>query len=386
MLLIDNNEKLHDFCSQINKEEFITVDLEFMREKTYYAQICLIQVASKNTAAIIDPLAKGLDLSSFWDVMQNEKVIKVFHSCRQDVEIIYNMSGKTPNPLFDTQVAAMVCGFGEYIGYESLVKSLLGRELDKTCRLTNWNLRPLDEGQLEYALSDVTHLVDVYEKLCEILRENHREHWFDEEIAALQNPALYEVNPDDVWQKIRYSSHNSKFLRILQQLAKWRELRAQKHNTPRQSVIKDECLVSIAAMAPKSVEQLAQVRNIRKDVLNGKLAAEILDVVKEAIADKKLKIKPIEKYRAFNSAASGLLELLKLMLKIVSLQEGVVPHIIATDENLRDLAMAENDENNPLLKGWRFDLFGKEALLLREGKISICYNCVSKKIDFNKTA
>lgn len=382
MLLIENNADLQEFCNKLEKEKFVTVDLEFMREKTYYAQICLIQVASKNCAAIIDPLAKDLDLSPFWLIMQNEKIVKVFHSCRQDVEIIYNLSGKIPAPIFDTQIAAMVCGFGEFIGYEPLVQGLLGRELDKTCRLTNWHLRPLDKNQLQYALSDVTHLVDVYEKLCEILQKSNREHWIDEELVELQNKDLYEVNPDDAWEKIRYSSHNSKFLRILQRLAKWRELRAQDHNIPRQSIIRDECLVSIAAMAPKTIEELSQVRNIRSDVLKGKLAEEILDSIKDALSHP-IKIKKPKKQKPMNAGQASLFELLKIMLKIVSLQEGVVARVIVSDENLRNFAMEYQDSKNPILKGWRKELFGKEAFLMREGKISICYDCANHKVKFD---
>ena len=382
MLLIEKTSDLKDFCNDLEKEEFITVDLEFMREKTYYAQICLIQVASKNTAAIIDPIAKDIDLSPFWEIMQNEKIVKVFHSCRQDIEIIHNMSGKIPHPLFDTQIAAMVCGFGDSVSYENLVNDLLGKKLDKTCRLTNWHLRPLDEKQLEYALSDVTHLVNVYEKLLEIMKQKNREHWIDDEIAELQDVSLYEQDPDEVWRKIRYSSHSTKFLRILQRLAKWREFRAQRYNLPRQMIIKDECLVSIAAAAPKNTEQLSQVRNIRVDILKGKLASEIIEEIKEALTHP-IKIKKEKKQKMMNSEAASFYELLKIMLKIVSLQEGVASKVIASDENLKNFSMAYQDNVNPMLKGWRKEIFGKDAMLLREGKISICYDCKSHRICFN---
>ena len=382
MLFIEKTADLTEFCRSLQKEKFVTVDLEFMREKTYYAQICLIQVASKNAEAIIDPIAKDIDLSPFWEVMQNKNIVKVFHSGRQDIEIIYNLSGKIPNPIFDTQIAAMVCGFGEFIGYEPLVEGLLGCELDKSCRLTNWHLRPLDKKQLEYALSDVTYLVDVYEKLLQKIKESHREHWIDEELAELQNPELYETDPDDAWERIRHSSRSSKFLRILQRLAKWRELRARSHNVPRQSVIKDECLVSIAATAPKTVEQLSQVRNIRADVLKGKLAEEILDAIKDALSHP-IKIKKPKKNKPMSAGQASLFELLKIMLKVVSLQEGVVARVIVSDDDLRNFAMKYQDDQNPLLKGWRKEIFGNEAVLMREGKISICYNCETQRVDFN---
>ena len=384
MLLIEKTEDLREYCKTLKKEKFITVDLEFMREKTYYAQICLIQVGCKKSAAIIDPLAKGIDLSPFWEIMQNKKIIKVFHACRQDIEIIYNLSGHIPTPIFDTQIAAMVCGFGEFSSYESLVNELLGRELDKSCRLTNWHRRPLDEKELEYAISDVTHLVEIYEKLAEKLKESGREHWIDEETEELQNPQLYDVNPEDAWQKIRYSSHNAKFLRVLKNLAKWREERAKSHNIPRQTVIKDDCLVSVAAMLPKSVSELSQVRNIRPDILNGKLAAEILDIVKNSANDHSIKLPKIEKHHSVPVSEAQLFELLKMMLKLVSQQEGVVAKIVASDDELKQLCAFKEDKNNPVLKGWRYDLFGKKAMLLREGKITICYNCTDKKIEFKQ--
>lgn len=382
MLLIDNTKSLQDFCKTIENEQFITVDLEFLREKTYYAQICLIQIGSKNGAAIVDPLAKELDMSPFWEIMQNEKIVKVFHSGRQDIEILFNLSGNIPSPIFDTQIAAMVCGFGEYISYENLVHILLGRELDKTCRLTNWMARPLDEKQLEYALCDVTHLVDVYEKLREILQKNGRLHWADEEVRVLQTPSSYVVKPEDAWLKIKHSSHNPHFLRVLQRLAEWREKRAQSHNIPRQMIIKDDCLSSIAAMMPKTETQLAQVRNMRKDILNGKLAEEILQVVASAQQENGLKLSKDEKGVSLHSSAAQLYELLKTMLKIIGQKEGVVSRLIASDDDLKKMAMFEQDAKNPAFKGWRNEIFGQKAKLLREGKIFVCYNCAKHCIDF----
>lgn len=384
MLLIENTEDLENFCKEMNKEPFITVDLEFMREKTYYAQICLIQVGSKNSEAIIDPMAKGIDLSPFWNLMQNKKIVKVFHSCRQDIEIIYNMSGHIPTPIFDTQIAAMACGFGENISYEHLVNELLNRELDKTCRLTNWSIRPLDKTQLEYALSDVTHLVDIYEKMTTMLKEKGREHWLDEEIACLEDPDCYVVQPENAWMRIKHSSHSQKFLRALQKLAEWREIRAQNSNVPRQTIIKDECLVSIAAMWPKSVDDLKKVRNIRPDIVNGKLGTEILEAVKTSNTGKNPKLKQLERGKNVHSHAIPLYEMLKFFLRIVSQQEGVVARLIASDDDLKMLAMCQQDEKNPVLQGWRKTLFGEDALLLREGKMQLRYDKKKEKIDFFK--
>ena len=219
MKLIENTSELISFCQELNRKPFIAVDLEFLREKSYYAKLCLIQVAAPDTAAIIDPLAPGIELEAFFAVLHNPEVVKVFHSGRQDIEIIYHQAGFIPEPLFDTQTAAQVFGFGEAISYENLVKTILGIQLDKSCRLSDWSLRPLDAKQLEYALSDVTHLVPVYEHLRGKLAESGREHWLDEEFAALADPETYIVHPEDVWQKIKHRSHNGRLLTVLRELA-----------------------------------------------------------------------------------------------------------------------------------------------------------------------
>ena len=264
MKLIENTSELISFCQELNRKPFIAVDLEFLREKSYYAKLCLIQVAAPDTAAIIDPLAPGIELEAFFAVLHNPEVVKVFHSGRQDIEIIYHQAGFIPEPLFDTQTAAQVFGFGEAISYENLVKTILGIQLDKSCRLSDWSLRPLDAKQLEYALSDVTHLVPVYEHLRGKLAESGREHWLDEEFAALADPETYIVHPEDVWQKIKHRSHNGRLLTVLRELAAWRERRAQSKDTPRQSIIRDDCLLNIAAACPDCREDLEKIRNIRQ--------------------------------------------------------------------------------------------------------------------------
>lgn len=373
MKIIENSQDLLKFCETLNKEPFIAVDLEFLREKTYYAKLCLIQVASQNDAAIIDPLAPGLKLEAFYAVLHNPEIVKVFHSGRQDIEIIYNMGGFIPEPIFDTQIAAQVCGFGESVSYENLVKNILGIELDKSCRLSNWSLRPLDAGQLEYALSDVTHLVHLYENLRAVLAENGRLHWMDEEADILKNPETYVVHPQDAWQKIKHRSHNGKFLTVLRELAAWRERRAQRKDTPRQSIIKDDCLLNIAAFCPSCQEELEQIRNIRKDITGGKLAGEILEVIRKA-----LKISPSEyikpeREKMLPPGAASLYELLKLLLKIKAQEEGVAAKMIASDDDIKRLACF-SDRNNPVLKGWRKEIFGEDALALRNGCLTISYN------------
>ncbi len=385
MSVIENTEDLRQFCEALKNKEFITVDLEFLREKTYYANLCLIQVGSFDECAIIDPLAKDIDLSPFYELMFDTKIVKVFHSCRQDVEIIYNLTNKIPEPIFDTQIAAMVCGFGESVSYETLVNKIVKQELDKTSRLSNWGLRPLSEKQLQYALSDVTHLRDIYVSLKNNLEKNDRVHWLDEEMEILKTPETYTIDPYDAWQKIKHRSHNAKFLTMLRELAAWREKRSQRKNTLRQSVIKDEVLLNIAAIAPTSMEELSEIRSMRKDVLSGKLADEIIEIVVES-----KKIKPenhveIPKEKVNVNFSIALYELLKLLIKIISQEEGVVAKLIASDDDLRDFASFK-DEENPILKGWRMKIFGQEAIELRDGKTSIRYNKDKKTIDMNKTA
>lgn len=385
MRLIDTNQALTEFCQELINEAFIAVDLEFLREKTYYAKLCLIQVASPNHAAIIDPLAENIDLSAFFALMKNPNITKVFHSGRQDIEIIYNQSGFIPEPLFDTQIASQVCGFGEAISYENLVKSVLGIQLDKSSRLSDWSLRPLDTKQLEYALSDVTHLVNIYTFLQNKLAETGRLHWLDEEIAILKSPDTYIVRPEDAWQKIRHRSHNSKVLTILRELAAWRERRAQSKNTPRQSIIKDDCLINIAAACPTSKEELEKIRNIRKDVASGKLGDEILEVINITLQiPSSAYIKP-EHDKPLPNGANALYELLRMLLKIRAQEKGVVAKLIASDDDLKNFAISANTEN-PILKGWRLEIFGTDALALRKGELSITYNPSKHNIELIKKA
>ena len=353
-----------------------------MREKTYYAKLCLIQVANTSTAAIIDPLAADLKLDPFFTILKNKKITKVFHSGRQDIEILYHQSGFIPTPLFDTQVAAMVCGFGESVSYETLVNKICGITLDKSSRLSDWSLRPLNDIQQEYALSDVTHLVNIYKYFCQTLTENGRLHWLDEEMNILTNPQTYNPDPYAIWQKLRHRSHNPRYLTILRELCAWREIRAQKKNTPRQSLIKDDCLLNIAAVCPTCLEDFEQIRNLPKDIAKGKLAKEMLEVILNC-----QKISPdnyvhLPKEQMTFHASASLHELLRLLLKITSQNSGVVAKLIATDEDLKNFA-SYHDKQTQILKGWRKELFGKQALALREGKLSIRYDNINRQIDIH---
>lgn len=383
MKIVENNEDLSELCTILNKQPFITVDSEFVREKTYFSKLCLIQVGWTDNAAIIDPLAPGLRLDAFLNVLQNENVLKVFHSGRQDIEIFYHLSGKIPTPVFDTQIAAMVCGFGPAISYDNLVLAVTNVELDKSSRLTDWSKRPLDNKQLEYALRDVTFLIPCYTYLSDYLKKNHREEWIKEETADLCDEANYVIEPENAWQRIHYTVHSPQFLMVLKELAQWRELRAVKSDVPRQTIIKDELLLNVASIAPKSVDELQKVRNIRADIVKGKLGAEMVQAVCEALSkpiNRDLKRIDREKRLHLSGNVAALMEVLRLLLKIKSEQEGVVARLVASEQDLRDIACGTNDAQNKALQGWRFEFFGREALAFRKGRAGIKYDTVEKKI------
>ena len=380
MNIITNTKDLEILCKNLSKDDFVTIDLEFLREKSYYAKLCLIQIASTSEAAIIDPLAPDIKLSPFFKLLKNKNILKVFHSGRQDIEILYNLTGFIPDPVFDTQIAAMVCGFGESVSYENLVSKVSHQSLDKSHRLSDWSKRPLTEAQLSYALSDVTHLVNIYCFLREVLKDTNRESWLDEENEILKNPQTYVIDPNEAWHKIKHRSHSPHFLTILRELAAWREKRAQEKDTPRQSIIKDDILLNIAAMNPKTQQELTQIRNIRKDILNGKLASEILTTLEKARKIPSSQYVQLEKENRSKPGAPALSELLKLLLRIKSQEHGVVARLIANDDDIKNLS-SFSDDKNPVLKGWRYEIFGKDALSLRDGTLSISYNKSKHSID-----
>lgn len=382
MLLIDTSKKLSDFCDILVKQPFITVDSEFIREHSYYPKLCLLQIGYDGDAAIVDPLV-GVDLSPFFDILQNPNIVKVFHAGRQDIEIFYNLSGQTPKNVFDTQIAAMVCGFAENIGYGNLVREILHIDLDKSQRLTDWSLRPLDEAQLEYALGDVTHLVGCYKYLRDYMNEHQRTDWIKEETTCLCDPNCYDVKCNEVWHKIKHNVHSPLFLSALKYLAEWRERRAQKFNTPRVSILKDDTLLNIASTFPKSVDELKQVRNLKSDIINGRLGGEIIEVLQEAAknpmpADVCRLDRKQEKQIGANE--HSLLEILKLLLKIKSQEAGVIARIIASDEDLRYIVCRQY-EQTPAMQGWRYEVFGQYAEELCKGKLAITYNPQKKKIE-----
>ena len=380
MQLIQNNQELENICSQFAKEDFVCVDLEFMRQHTYFAKLCLIQIASINQAAIIDPLAEGINLEPFFNLMQNSKTTKVFHSGRQDIEIIYNLSSKIPTPLFDTQIAAMVLGFGESVSYEHLVNNILHINIDKSSRLSDWGNRPLNEKQLSYAVSDVTHLVNIYKHLKEKLEKENRLEWINEELANLCDENLYKINPQNMWQKIRHRSHSAKFLTYLRELCAWRENRAISKNVPRQSFIKDDLLLNICSDCPSTKDDLRKVRGMREDLAMGKIGDEIIAVIENVkVLDESNYVTP-EIIKDFSSVDGALFELLKLLLKITSLQHKTTSRIIASEEDLRSFCH-DSTSDVAFMHGWRYDIFGSKAKDLKEGKLSISYNPKTHLID-----
>jgi len=383
MKFVENNADLKQLCRELSDQPFVTVDLEFVREKSYFSKLCLIQLGWLDDAAIVDPLAAGINLQPFFALMQNEAVLKVFHSGRQDIEIIYNLSGKVPFPIFDTQIAAMVLGFGPSVGYDNMVRKITKVELDKSSRLTDWQKRPLDARQLEYALRDVTFLIPCYQYLVRRLEKEGRTHWIDEELNALLDERLYQPDPEHAWLKIKHTAHSQRFLSVLKELAAWRERRAMKYNVPRKSILKDDILLNIVAAAPRTLEELAAARNVRADIAKGKLGVEIVAAVNSAFENAdSIDLRKADRERQVRIPAgvAALMEVLRLLLKIKSEQYGVVEHLIASESDLKEIACGHNDKTNPALQGWRYDLFGQYALAFRRGEASIRYDSILKQI------
>lgn len=386
MLLIDTTEKLQQFCNVLGTQNFITVDSEFIREKTYYPKLCLLQIGYDGDAAIVDPLAENLDLSPFFSILDNPNIVKVFHAGRQDIEIFYNLTGRIPQNVFDTQIAAMVCGFPENIGYGNLVHAITGVELDKSCRLTDWSIRPLDENQLGYALHDVTYLIDCYKFLKNKMQQDNRLDWIKEETAALCDKNCYHIAPENAWQRIRHNVHTQHFLSALKYLAQWREERAQKHNTPRSGILKDDVLLNLASSFPKTQEDLKQVRNLKPEIIKGKLGQEILEALQMA---RQNPVSPdiCRKDRKSDvllpNHEQSLFEMLRMLLKIKSQEHGVSARLIASDNDLRFIILNQPHSTHAL-SGWRYEVFGQDAQLLCRGKLAISYNPTKKCIDVNK--
>lgn len=374
MKLITDTKTLEEAVSALKKSDFITVDTEFMRESTFWPELCLIQIASPDTSFIIDPLSPNIDLDAFFSLMIDEKIVKVFHAARQDVEIIHKLSGKIPTPLFDTQVAGSVCGFGESVSYEQIVHRITGAHIDKTSRFTDWSQRPLSEKQLTYALADVTHLRDVYCFLKKQLEKNGRSHWIDDEMAILISPTTYDPPEEDAWKRVKGRIRKPRELAVLQKIAAWREREAKSRNVPRGRVLKDECLIEIATQQPKDVAALGRLRSISKGWERSASADNLLTSVREGLEVDTSSLPLIHKHTPLNDGTAAAIELLRVLLKLIADEQGIAPRIIAGGDELEKIAKRGNYECIPAMHGWRYDLFGKKAVDMLEGRLGFYFN------------
>jgi ribonuclease D len=369
MNLISTTEELASACSRLAAHPFVTVDTEFLRETTYYPKLCLIQMASPDEAVMVDPLADGLDLAPFMALMTDQNVVKVFHAARQDLEIVWMLGRVLPTPLFDTQVAAMVCGYGDSVGYEQLVNDLAKARIDKSSRFTDWSRRPLSEAQLVYAESDVTHLRDIYLALQADLAASGRESWVAEEMAVLNSPATYEVKPENAWQRLKGRLRKPKELAVLMELAAWREREAQQRDVPRQRVLKDDALMDIVQRAPRSVEALGELRSVPNGFERSRAGGEVLAAVGRASAIDPQSLPRLERERG-RPSNGAVLDLLKVLLKATADAERVAPKIIASSDDLEEIA-GDDQADVPALHGWRREIFGEKALALKNGSLSL---------------
>ena len=367
--VVTTTEDLAAACERMVQHPFVTVDTEFLRESTYYPLLCVAQIASPAEAIIIDALAAEVDLASFYALMANERVTKVFHAARQDVEIIWHQAALIPCPLFDTQVAAMVLGYGDAISYDQLVQRVTGDALDKSSRFTDWARRPLTPAQISYAISDVTHLRDVYRALAADLTERGRVNWVDEEMEILTSPDTYRSDPETAWERLKSRVRKPKELAILIELAAWREREAQLRDVPRGRVLKDEVIGEIAIQAPTTPEGLAALRSLPKGFERSKWGLEILEALKRGLARDPKTLPRLERARS-QANASATVELLKVLLRMTAEKHGVAAKVIATVDDLERI-VAHDNANVRALKGWRRELFGEKALALKHGDLAL---------------
>jgi ribonuclease D len=369
--LITDTESLEKLCERLARSEFVAVDTEFMRENTYWPELCLLQIADSEEAAAIDPKAEGIDLTPLLNLLvNNEHVLKVFHAGGQDIEIIFNLTGGTPHPLFDTQIAAMALGLGEQVGYSNLVESLLGWNLDKGARFTDWARRPLDRRQIDYAIGDVTHLAELFPKMLERLRRTGRGEWLNQEMERISDPANYVNDPAQAWKKVKIQSRKAEVLGRLKALAAWRELEARSKNLPRGRIMKDETMADVAMHPPASQEALGQVRGLSAAWKANDIGARMMEALVNANPLPASELPPREE-RAPGLGREGALvaDLLKLLLKIRARESNVAPRLVARAEELELLAAGRRD-GLAILEGWRFEEFGRDALDLVEGRLA----------------
>ena len=367
--VVTSNAELVDAVARFAEAPYVAIDTEFMRDTTYWPKLCLLQAAIPGFAVAVDPLAEGLDLKPLYTLFAKPDVIKVFHAARQDVEIFFHQAGVIPNPLFDTQVAAMVCGFGDSAAYETLVRELAHAQIDKSSRFTDWSRRPLSDKQLDYAISDVTHLCRVYEALKKQLDKNGRSHWLDEELDVLRSPDTYDLKPEESWRRLKMRGGNRRFTAVLMEIAAWRERLAQERNVPRSRVIKDEALFEIAAQAPQTQEDLDSLRGIPRGFASSRAAQSLVDAVKAGLALPASAVPDID--RGPPPAIPPVLgDMMRVLLKIQCEAHGVAQKLIASSSDLDQIA-ADDKADVPALAGWRRDIFGAAALELKHGRIAL---------------
>jgi ribonuclease D len=369
-ILITTTEELADLCQRLATADYVTVDTEFMRESTFWPILCLAQIAGPDDAVAIDTLAPGMDLSPLFDLMANESVVKVFHAARQDIEIFHHLDGRIPAPLFDSQVAAMVCGFGDSVSYEALASKLARAQIDKSSRFTDWSHRPLTERQLEYAIADVTHLRVVYERLADQLEKSGRTAWVAEEMAVLNDPAIYEQHPDNAWRRLKSRSTDGRFLAVLREVAAWREHEAQTRDLPRNRVVRDESLLEISARKPTTVDDLSRTRGVSHKLAAGVMGEGIMAAIKKGKAVPEVDWPKVTKSRPPSRGIGPVIELLKVLLKIKCDENDVAQRLVANTADLEQIASNDNADVKAL-QGWRRELFGEDALALKAGKIAL---------------
>ncbi|MCB1334354.1 MAG: ribonuclease D [Roseivivax sp.] len=382
MNILTTTDELAAFCDRAKDHPYVTVDTEFLRERTYYSKLCLVQLAipgeGDDTAVLIDPLAKDISLAPLIELMRNTAVIKVFHAARQDVEIFYVDHGVIPEPLFDTQVAAMVCGFGEQVGYETLVRKIAKQSLDKTSRFTDWSHRPLSKAQKSYAVADVTHLRQIYTFLAAKLEQTGRTRWVSEELATLTDPETYTSRPEEAWQRVKTRTNSPRFLAIVRELAAFRENHAQVNNVPRTRVFKDDALVELASTKPATMEDLGKSRLLLREARRGVIAEGILSAVKAGVECPQDKLPEPDRSRDTLQVNPALADLLRVLLKAKTESSGVASKLIAPAAELDMIAAGERDV--PALRGWRREVFGEDALRLCDGKIALAAKGQSVKV------
>ena len=371
MAVIADSTSLTKFCDRLIKSSYITVDTEFMRDQTYWPRLCLVQIADEHEAAAIDTLAKGIDITPLLNLLTNPRILKIFHAARQDLEIFYRLMGRLPSPIFDTQIAAMVCGFGDSAGYDTLVRKLTDETIDKSSRFTDWALRPLSQRQINYALGDVTHLRQVYIKLNEMLGQNNRHNWMDEELSILRDTKNYTFEPEDAWRRIKYRAPKPRFLAILKEVAAWREIEAQNKDIPRNRIVRDESLIEISHHAPKTINDLSRARGLSLKKAEGSLGKALLNAVKIGLNVPSENLPEVKRDAPLPKGIGPITDLLKVLLKLKCEKHDVAQKLIATVNDMEQIAAFGQNANVPALQGWRQEVFGIDALRLRSGQLAM---------------